>query len=144
MRTLRRLFAVMAFGILTPGLSAQVPDTLPRDSVAQDTVDLTARFLEAKELEAERAAVFPLIDTEGVRSPGSRIVFTRDSIEWADAQTLGDILGQVPGVFVWRGGWIGRPELPNYRARGATSVEGLRRSSTSSMGCRSPRLAKTV
>jgi outer membrane receptor for Fe3+-dicitrate len=134
----------MAFGILTPGLSAQVPDTLPRDSVAQDTVDLTARFLEAKELEAERAAVFPLIDTEGVRSPGSRIVFTRDSIEWADAQTLGDILGQVPGVFVWRGGWIGRPELPNYRARGATSVEGLRRSSTSSMGCRSPRLAKTV
>jgi hypothetical protein len=113
----------MAFGILTPGLSAQVPDTLPRDSVAQDTVDLTARFLEAKELEAERAAVFPLIGTDGVRSPGSRIVFTRDSIEWVDAQTLGDILGQVPGVFVWRGGWIGRPELPNYRARGATSVE---------------------
>ncbi|NNG16595.1 MAG: TonB-dependent receptor plug domain-containing protein [Gemmatimonadales bacterium] len=123
MRTLGWLFALMAFGFLPPSLPAQVPDSLPRDSVPQDTVDLTARFLEAQELEAERAAVFPLIGTEGVRTPGNRIVFTRDSLEWADAQTLGDILAQVPGVFLWRGGWIGRPELPNYRARGGTSVE---------------------
>src|SRR4030095_15428486 len=24
---------------------------------------------------------------------------------------------------LWRGGWVGRPEMPNYAGRGATSVE---------------------
>jgi hypothetical protein len=30
---------------------------------------------------------------------------------------------RVPGVYLWRGGWIGRPEYPDYQGRGATSVE---------------------
>jgi len=122
-RVAHHLAAVIAFGVIASGLSAQIPDSLPRDSVPQDTVDQTARFLEARALEAEDVGVFPLVGSEGVRSPGSRIVFTRDSIDWANAQTLGDLLAQVPGVFLWRGGWIGRPELPNYQARGAASVE---------------------
>ena len=53
----------------------------------------------------------------------TRIVFTRDSIEWGHAATLGDLLTQVPGVFLWRGGYIGRPEPVNFQARGASSVE---------------------
>jgi hypothetical protein len=36
---------------------------------------------------------------------------------------VGDLLTQVPGVFLWRGGYIGRPEPVNYQARGATSAE---------------------
>ena len=36
---------------------------------------------------------------------------------------VGDLLTQVPGVFLWRGGFIGRPEPVNYQGRGATSAE---------------------
>ena len=62
----------------------------------------------------------------GLKAPGpryTRIVFTRDSIEWGHAATLGDLLTQVPGVYLWRGGYIGRPEPVNFQARGASSVE---------------------
>jgi hypothetical protein len=60
---------------------------------------------------------------DGPRAPLARIVLSRDSIEWAINQTLGDLLMRVPGVFLWRGGWLGRPEYPDYQGRGATSVE---------------------
>ena len=106
--------------------SAQVPlddDTLTADSLAQDTVDYTARFLEAQEQVGIRVPVMPW---PGVRGPApalTRIVFNRDSIEWANAYTLGDLLQEVPGVYLWRGGFIGRPEPVNYQGRGATSVE---------------------
>jgi hypothetical protein len=54
---------------------------------------------------------------------GFRVVFSRDSVVWMQAQTLGDLLAEVPGTYLWRGGWLGAAELPNYRARGAASVE---------------------
>jgi hypothetical protein len=59
----------------------------------------------------------------GPLPPTSRIVLDRDSLDWALAETLGDLLQRVPGVYLWRGGWLGRTEYPNYRARGAGSVE---------------------
>jgi len=51
------------------------------------------------------------------------MVFDRDSIEWGNAATVGDLLAQVPGVYLWRGGFIGRPEPVNFQGRGATSAE---------------------
>ncbi len=65
----------------------------------------------------------PLPGVEGPQPPLTRIVFTRDSIEWGHAATVGDLLTQVPGVFLWRGGYIGRPEPVSYEGRGATSAE---------------------
>jgi hypothetical protein len=53
----------------------------------------------------------------------SRIVLTRDSIEWAMAETVSDLLTRVPGLYLWRGGWLGRTEYPSYRYRGPASVE---------------------
>lgn len=53
---------------------------------------------------------------------GTRVVLTRDSIEWAPARTVSDLLANYAPVFVWRGGWLGRPALPNMLAHGATSV----------------------
>jgi hypothetical protein len=50
-------------------------------------------------------------------------VFDRDSIEWGHAVTVGDLLLDVPGVFLWRGGYAGRPEPVNYQGRGGASVE---------------------
>ena len=36
---------------------------------------------------------------------------------------MSDLLAQVPGVYLWRGGFTGRPEPVNYRGRGASSTE---------------------
>ena len=38
---------------------------------------------------------------------------------------MSDVLTKVPGVFLLRGGWAGRPELPAYQAHGGNSVEYL-------------------
>ena len=109
----------------TPGTgSAQtLDDTLLADSLAEDTVDYTARFLEAQEQVALRVPVLPQLHPPGPHPALTRMVFTRDSIEWGHAATVGDLLSQVPGVFLWRGGFIGRPEPVNFQARGASSTE---------------------
>jgi hypothetical protein len=114
--------------LFTPSLSAQIEgqlpgDTLPSDSLQADTVDYTARFLQAQQQETVRLPVMPYAGTRGPRPPLSRMVFNRDSIEWGHAATVGDLLSQVPGVYLWRGGFIGRPEPVNFQGRGATSAE---------------------
>jgi hypothetical protein len=122
-RPLLVLLAPLASPI-TSAVSAQIlDDTLAADSLARDTVDYTARFLEAQTQVKVRAQVLPLLEPPGPRPVLTRIVFTRDSIEWGHAATVGDLLTQVPGVFLWRGGFIGRPEPVNFQARGATSAE---------------------
>lgn len=103
-------------------LQAQVPDSAPADTTPQ-AVDRTAEYLEAQARSRDRVPVMPRVEPAGPRPPFSRMVFTRDSIEWAGAGTLADLLDQVPGVFIWRAGWVLEPEMASYRGRGATSVE---------------------
>lgn len=88
-----------------------------------DTSDMTARFLEAAE-QARRVAM-PLARPGGhdLLPPLGRMVFTRDSIEWGNVSTLGDLLQQVPGVYLLRAGWIGQAALPAFRGQGPHSVE---------------------
>lgn len=114
--------------LFTPCAAAQIEgqlpgDTLPPDSIPPDTVDYTARYLQAQQQEAVRLPVLPYPGSRGPRPPLTRIVFDRDSIEWGNAATVGDLLAQVPGVYLWRGGFIGRPEPVNFQGRGATSAE---------------------
>jgi len=97
-------------------------DTTASDTLA-DTVDYTARYLRALEQEEVRVPVMPQLTPPGPRPALTRIVFTRDSIEWMNGATLGDLLSQVPGVYLWRGGFTGRPELVDLQGRGATSAE---------------------
>jgi hypothetical protein len=97
-------------------------DTTASDTLA-DTVDYTARYLRALEQEAVRVPVMPQLAPPGPRPALTRIVFTRDSIDWMDGATVGDLLSQVPGVYLWRGGFTGRPELVDLQGRGATSAE---------------------
>jgi hypothetical protein len=110
-------------------LSAQIPeeefpeDTTGADTLAEDTVNTTARYLKEQAQLNVRLPVLPPVGVEGPRPPLTRIVFTRDSIEWGHAATVSDLLTQVPGVYLWRGGYIGRPEPVSYQGRGATSVE---------------------
>ena len=118
------LMVLFTVHLLPFTLSAQtLDDTLYTDSLAQDTVDYTARFLEAQEQVGVRVPVMPAAGQSGPRPALTRIVFNRDSIEWGHASTVSDLLLQVPGVYLWRGGFLGRPEPVSYQGRGATSAE---------------------
>ncbi len=55
-------------------------------------MDYTARFLEAQQQVGVRVPVLPLLEPPGPRPALTRIVFTRDSIEWGHAATVGDLL----------------------------------------------------
>lgn len=107
---------------VTPLDSAAFADSARADSAAVDSAN-AARYAEAREQTSEVVPIAPLLGVEGPRPPLARVVFDRDSLDWLGARTVGDLLALVPGTYVWRGGWTGRPEPVNYDARGASSVE---------------------
>ncbi|MGH7658253.1 MAG: hypothetical protein ACREL6_08455, partial [Gemmatimonadales bacterium] len=57
-------------------VASQIVDTLPTDSIYADTVDHTARFLEARAEESVILPVLPHAGVEGPHAPLSRIVIT--------------------------------------------------------------------
>jgi hypothetical protein len=122
------LFALLA--VLPPSrLAAQIPepniDTIAgSDSARADSLrrDATDRYLAAEARTSEYVPIIPGLGGEGPRAEGSRIVMDRRSIAWRTAETVADLLMEVPGMYVWRGGWFGRPAYGNYRGRGATSI----------------------
>ncbi len=110
--------------LFTPSVRAQIAeDDSTTIESERDSVSTTERYLKEQLQESVRVPVLPLLDVEGPRPPLTRIVFTRDSIEWGHAATVGDLLTQMPGVFLWRGGYIGRPEPVSFQGRGAASAE---------------------
>lgn len=73
--------------------------------------------------------IAPTIEPEvplGPLLPGTRLVLTRDSIQWSGAITLADLLTAVPGVYVARAGFLGQPEYVRYAGRGPEAVEYFR------------------
>lgn len=102
-------------------------DSLRADSTRADTAatDYSALFLKTYEEGRTRVPVFPRLGRPALLPALSRLVFDRDSIEWHNAETVSDLLSKVPGVFVWRGGWIGRPEPINYQGRTTASADFL-------------------
>ncbi|MFL5475010.1 MAG: hypothetical protein ACJ8A6_04870, partial [Gemmatimonadales bacterium] len=86
-------------------LLAQFPDeeaedSASADSAAADTFNTTERYLREQAEGNAQVPVLPFLRVEGPRPALTRIVFTRDSIEWGHAATLGDLLTQVPGVYL--------------------------------------------
>jgi hypothetical protein len=112
---------LLAAGI--PPLAAQVVDTTRADSLARDTTDYTGQFLKAQQDARRLIPVPPRIGAGTLLPAATRLIFGPDSILWHNAETVSDVLTKVPGVFLLRGGWAGRPELPAYQAHGAGSVE---------------------
>lgn len=110
-------------------VAAQIPtptiDTMPGDSARTDSLrrDATDRLLAAEVLNTQRVPVLPDLGSEGPRAARSRLVLDRRSIAWRTAQSVADLLNEVPGVYLWRGGWFGRPVYANYHGRGATSID---------------------
>lgn len=117
------LAAVLLLGAAAP-LWAQVPlDSVPADTLTKDTVNTTERYLKAQEANNVILPVLPQVGVGIPLPPGGRIVLERDSLEWALAETVSDLLQRVPGVYLWRSGWLGRTENPDYRGRGPSSVQ---------------------
>jgi hypothetical protein len=95
-----------------------------RDSIrARNDSGRVQRYLAIEKLKETKTLTPPPLDPPGPEPPFGRLVFTRDSLDWAHAASLSDLLQRVPGVYLWRGGWVGQPEYPNFQARGGTSVE---------------------
>lgn len=126
--------AAALFLAAASALEAQVPidsvvaDSIRRDSLYADSLlrrqsMQTERFLKALEAGSVRTPTPPAVGDDGPRADGARVIFTTDSVEWTMANTVGDLIAYVPGSYLWRTGWVGAAELPNFRARGATSVE---------------------
>jgi hypothetical protein len=105
--------------------AAQVVDTLRPDTLARDTTDHTAQFLKSQAEARQLIPIFPRIGSTSLYPRGSRIILGPDSVLWHGAETVADLLTRVPGVYLLRGGWVGRPELPAYQAHGAASVSWL-------------------
>ncbi len=126
LRFTSHLLRLTVLGLLwsTRSVQAQIPlDSLPADSLLRDTINTTERYLKAQAANSVLLPVLPLVGVAGPEPPTSRIILDRDSLDWALAETVGDLLQRVPGVYLWRGGWLGRTEYPNYRGRGPASVE---------------------
>jgi hypothetical protein len=120
-----RAIAALALLLVARPAAAQVIDTTRADSLARDTTDWTAEFLRGQQEARQTVPVIRRLGGGSLLPPLSRIVLPRDTIEGQNAETVADLLTKVPGVYVWRGGWAGRPELPTYQGRGAASVEYL-------------------
>ena len=104
--------------------SAQDVDTIPKLPEAGATrADSAEEFLRRQAEARIRVPAMPSLAAEGPLPPAARLLFTRDSIDWSGAATVGDLLARVPGVHLWRGGGIGRPEPAEFRGRGAASAE---------------------
>lgn len=120
------LFPLVLLLAARQSLAAQVPyDSLPADTLTRDTVNTTEKYLKALTANHVVLPVLPLVGVDVPLPPASREVLTRDSINWATAETVAEVLQRIPGVYLWRGGWVGRTEYPNFRSRGPTSVEYL-------------------
>ena len=127
------LLVVLPLIVAAAPAAAQSPDpvaaSLRADSIRADSSRLAAkaeydeRFLVQRAKGEVRLPVHSRLGGDGPMAEGFRVVFSRDSVVWMQAQTLGDLLAQVPGTYLWRGGWLGAAELPNYRSRGAASAE---------------------
>ena len=65
----------------------------------------------------------PLGAPPGPVPRAGRIVFDHDELWFSGAVTLGELLEHVPGVFLVRAGWFGRPEIIQYAGQGASSIE---------------------
>jgi hypothetical protein len=89
---------ILLLALTAPGAAQQIPlDSVPPDSLI-DTVNTTARYLKAQEAQSVRLPVLPQAGFDGPLPPGSRIILDRDSLDWALAETVGDLRRTIVGA----------------------------------------------
>ena len=122
----RGLLSAAALLLAATGAAAQVDSTARRDSTGRDSTarrDTTARDTTARDTTPGYLPVFPEPTLAGPLPRGTRYTFTADSFVLSNVQTLSDLLGHVPGVYVARGGIYGAAEPVLYGGRGAAGLE---------------------
>jgi len=120
---LARVVAVAAVLLATLPVSARV-------AAAQDTLQVRPDTAEAPALQdsvAEPALPIVLPTPPGnvpigPLPPHTRYVFTRDSVLWSSHQTLGELLAEIPGVYLTRSGFLGEPTYAQYGGRGGSGL----------------------
>ncbi|MCH7874437.1 MAG: Plug domain-containing protein [Gemmatimonadetes bacterium] len=108
--------------------AALVIITSPALAQEQETPPDTARVAEpeAPDSAAPQRLILPMPTPQTPSGPlpaGSRLTFTRDSLAWTSGYTLADLLGEIPGVYVARAGFVGQPEPVTYAGRGTAAIE---------------------
>lgn len=123
-RGVRVLAALLACPLVASAQDPVLPpaDTLATDSTAADSSS-TERLLAVQGQHLVRMNTAPRLTWNDLLPPGSRIVLTRDSLDWSVARTVGDLLAAHAPTYLWRGGWLGRTEMPNLLGRGAGAME---------------------
>lgn len=114
---------LIATHITASSSAAQQDTALARVDTVQAGTDTTQAMLEEG---PPAPTILPIAREEvppGPLSPGSRYVFTRDSLLWSGAYTLADLLAEIPGVYVARAGFTGVPHYIQYGGRGGSALE---------------------
>lgn len=103
-------------------------DTTRRDSLPPpDSLALPHRLTDT--IQADTAdfdsvrPILPALTPHGPLPRNGRWVFDRDALRFLGALDLAELLAEVPGVFVVRGGWFGQTSFVAYAGQGAASVE---------------------
>lgn len=129
---LGRVAAVAAVLLATLPVSTHVAAAQDTLQVRADSAgapapqDSVAAADSAAAQEAPTPTVLPTPPPEvplGPLPPHTRYVFTRDSILWSSAQTLGELLADIPGVYVTRSGFLGEPTYVQYGGRGGSALQ---------------------
>jgi hypothetical protein len=114
----RGLRCAAALLVLAAGrLGAQADTTARATTARKDTTKAARDTLPAY------LPVFPEPTPPGPLPRGTRYSFTADSFAFSSIQTLSDLLGHIPGVYVARGGIYGQAEIVLYGGRGAAGLE---------------------
>ena len=101
--------------------AGRVPGPVRTDSAVRR--DTTPPLPDSLSPDSFRPQLPPLGAPPGPVPQAGRLVFDRDALWFSGALTLGELLQRVPGVFLVRAGWFGRPEVVQYAGQGASSIE---------------------
>jgi len=123
---------LLAAGLAFPaGLAGQIPPSAPTPPARADTAAAprgpvrpdSGAVPDSLSPDSFSAVLPPLGPPAGPLPRGARLVFDRDALAMSGAFTLGELLRQVPGVFLVRAGWYGLPEVVHLAGQGASSVQ---------------------
>jgi hypothetical protein len=117
----RSLTCAAALALAAAGAAAQVDSTARSDTTHRDST--ARRDTTVRDTTPAYLPVFPEPTPAGPLPRGTRYSFTPDSFALSSVQTLSDLLGRIPGVYVARGGIYGSAETVLYGGRGAAGLE---------------------
>jgi hypothetical protein len=119
----RGFLCATALLALARGAAAQADTTARRDTLARQDSVARRDSVRRPDTMAAYVPVFAAPRPSGPLPRGTRYSFPADSFVFSNVQTLSDLLGHIPGVYVARGGFYGQAEIVFYGGRGPAGLE---------------------